>query len=229
MSIFIPNENHIHILNEIGKWKVLSLGNLYSEIGNNVDYSSFCKTIKKIEKEGLISSFHGYRCKKYLSLTGEGGKLSKYASPYLENKIELKHDLIAGHVLKKFLEFENFKSGHISYEDLSANPDAVIYAVRNNREYSLGIEVELHQKSQRRVIKKFSKYYDSQIFNYIIYVMPKEAIFHSYQKIILGMSEKIQGKIILLLDKKLTQDHFNYLESEIFFRQKTKSFGEVFA
>ena len=155
--------------------------------------------------------------------------MSKYASPYLENKIELKHDLIAGHVLKKFLEFENFKSGHISYEDLSANPDAVIYAVRNNREYSLGIEVELHQKSQRRVIKKFSKYYDSQIFNYIIYVMPKEAIFHSYQKIILGMSEKIQCKIILLLDKKLTQDHFNYLESEIFFRQKTKSLGEVFA
>ena len=113
--------------------------------------------------------------------------MSKYASPYLENKIELKHDLIAGHVLKIFLEFENFKSGHISYEDLSVNPDAVIYAVRNNREYSLGVEVELHQKSQRRVIKKFAKYYDSQIFNYIIYVMPKEAIFHSYKKIILSL------------------------------------------
>ena len=65
MSIFVPNENHIHILNEIGKWKVLSLSNLYSELGNSVDYSSFCKTIKKIEKEGLISSFQGYRCKKY--------------------------------------------------------------------------------------------------------------------------------------------------------------------
>ena len=194
-----------------------------------MDYSSFCKTIKKIEKEGLISSFQGYRCKKYLSLTGEGGKLSQYSFPYLESRIELKHDLIAGHVLKRLLEFENFRSGHVSYEELSVNPDAVIYAVRNNREYSLGIEVELHQKSQRRVIEKFSKYYNSQILNYILYVMPKESIFHSYQKIILEMSEKVQGKIILLLDKELTPDHFNYLDSEIFFRKKTKKFLEVFA
>ena len=76
MSIFIPKADHLEILNEIGRWKVVPLRMLFEEIGNGIQYPGFSKKIKRLEQLGVIKSFEGNRCTKYLALTCEGGKIS---------------------------------------------------------------------------------------------------------------------------------------------------------
>lgn len=158
MSLFIPTERHIQILNEIGRWKIISLRELFNQTGANIMYSPFCRTLKKLEIEGLVKSHKGHRRKKYFSLSLDGGKFSNYSCPYAENKKELRHDVISSNVLRELLDYKNFKSGHIVVEDLDLIPDALIYAKKNEKEYSLAIEVELHQKSKKRLIDKYSRY-----------------------------------------------------------------------
>lgn len=228
MNLFIPNEKHIQILDEIGRWKVIGLKELFSQVGGGVLYSSFSKSVRKLEDNGLVQSFPGHRRKKYLSLSGEGGKFSRFSSPYLESENELRHDLITSCVLRELLRFPNFKSGHVMNEDLEVVPDALIYAVKNNKEYSLAIEVELHQKSKKRLIEKFSRYGNSKIFNYVLYVTNKRSVFDSYRNLLAEMNDRVQGQIMILLDENLREHEFDYLDSILWFKNSNKNFLEVF-
>ncbi|GAB4017659.1 MAG: hypothetical protein Fur0010_18440 [Bdellovibrio sp.] len=228
MNLFLPNEKHIEILDEIGRWKIIGLNDLFFMFGDGILYSSFSKRVRKLEAEGLIRSIVGHQRKKYLSLTIEGGRFSKFSSPYLENDNELRHDLIVSSALREFLKFRNFKSGYVMTEDLEVVPDALVYARKKEKEYSLAIEIELHQKSRKRLVDKFSRYGNSKIFNYVMYVTNKGSIFDSYRNLLLEMNDKIQGQIMILHDEGLRENRFDYLNSRIWFRKSNKTFSEIF-
>ena len=228
LRLFIPNENHLSLLNEIGRWKVIALKDLYRELGAKTQYSPFCKSIRALEKNGLIQSFKGHRGKKYLALSDEGGNFISNATFALPNENELLHDLTVSTVLMSLLKFEHFKSGHIVNEDLELIPDALIYGVKNHQEYSLAIEVELHQKSKKRLVDKFSRYGQSNIFNHALYVVRKQSIFDAYRKVLLEMNDTAQERIILLLNESLREHDFDYLDSVLWFKKSEKQFLEVF-
>ena len=87
-SVFMPNDKHIQILNEIGRWKIISVNDLFLELEENILYTSFCKILRMLEESDMIKAFWGNGRRKYYSLTSEGGKFSLYSSPYLENESE---------------------------------------------------------------------------------------------------------------------------------------------
>lgn len=228
MYLFMPSESHTQILNEIGRWKAISFRGLYENIGERTAYSPFCRLLKRLEQEDFIKSFIGHGRRKYAILTDKGAMFSQYASEYSEGYQELKHDIIVSGVLRSLLKFKNFKSGSVVHEHFDAIPDGVIYAVKKDRSYSLAVEVELHQKSQLRLIQKFAKYKQSNTFNYVIYITNKRSIFDSYEHLLKNMNESVRDKIILLLDENLSEYRFDYLESELSFRGKRKTFVEIF-
>lgn len=228
MSLFIPTEKHISLLDEIGRWKVIGLKELFKIEGKGILYSSFARLVQKLESEGFIQSFQGHNKKKYLSLSIEGGKYSHFSSPYAESKSELRHDLIVSNALRELLKFENFKSGHVVSEELDIVPDALIYASRNGTEYSLALEVELHQKSKKRIVNKFSRYARSQVFNYVLYVTNKSSILDCYKTQLTTMKPAIQDKILILNNEYLSEQSFDYENSNIWLKGEFKSFKEVF-
>ena len=226
--IYIPSEDDFSILNEIGRWKVIPQKDLYGEMMRKVQYSPFCRKIKRLEKHGLLKSFRGGRGRKFLTLTDSGGKLSHFGNIYCENENELGHDLLCSVILKKLLNYKNFDSGEVYHGDGDLIPDGFIHARKNDEPYTLALEIELHQKSAPRVKSKFKKYACSQMFTHVLYVMPKESIFHSYRKILLEMNREVQQTVVLLFNKDLTIETFNFLDSLCFLKGEEQSFEEIF-
>ena len=228
MQQYIAIGTDVDILNEIGKWKVIALKGLYQSLNQQRTYTPFTKQVQMLERAGLVRAFAKKKTK-YLVLTNEGRKVSKYNNCYDENEDFLNHDLHAANVLRQLLMFENFKDGHMFSDDKEdVDPDAVIRAVRGGREYTLAIEVELTQKSRVRLMGKFSKYGKSQFINHVLYVFNKEAIFESYKKVLAMMDDTVQGKVILCSDTGLSIERFNYIDSQCWHRMTSKTFEKIF-
>mgnify|MGYP001617622479 FL=1 len=228
MQEHIPLGTDLDILNEIGKWKVIPLKGLYQSLKEPMIYNGFCKRVQILERVGLVRGFTKNKSK-YVVLTLKGSTVSKFSNYYDENEDSLNHDLTAALVLRRILEFENFKSGEIFNADyMDISPDATIYAKRGGREYTLALELELSQKNRNRVTGKFSKYAHSQAINHVLYVFNKQNIFESYNRILSEMNDLVQGKIILCCDTGLSLKGFNYVESQCWHRQTAKTFNQIF-
>lgn len=231
MNLLEPTQYELELLNEIGRWKVIPLKGLYECASQGMAYSPFCRRVKRIEKLGLVRSIKGRRKTKYVTLTEKGSMISQYKSPYLENEVELSHDLTASCLLCELLKYPNFHTGHIVHggEGLSPEPDALIHASKNDKLYRLALEIELHQKSNKRVREKFARYVATADCDHVLYVMNKPDVFHSYQAITLEMEKKVSQKIILMLATNLFAQQFEYQDARCWFKAKEMGFNEIFA
>ena len=231
MRLFEPNHFDLEILNEIGRWKVIPLKGLYERASQGMAYSPFCRRVKRIEQFGLVRSIVGSRGLKYLLLTQEGSTLAHFKSPYLESDTELTHDLIVSRLLCDLLDFPNFHTGHIvhSGENLNPEPDALIHASKNGTPYRLALEIELHQKSNKRVREKFARYVATADCDYVLYVMNKPDVFHSYQAITIEMDKNISQKIVLMFEPHLGARQVDYQNARCWFKTKEMGFNEIFA
>ena len=95
MCIFIPMDNYAKILNEVGHFKIIKMKNLYRTINVKLSYSLFCRKIKRLEYEGLLSSFIEMRKSKILTLNTKGAEYTNHQFQYSESDKEMNHDLIS--------------------------------------------------------------------------------------------------------------------------------------
>lgn len=230
MRSFYLIDSYIDILSEVGRWKIISMKSLYEGMSFKTSYQMFCRKIKKLESEGYVRSIIGDRRRKLITLTTRGSEVCPYGISFDEAEDSLNHDLIATNVVTKMIEFENFKTGQVQCfgRGLDVEPDGVIFGQKNGKEYSLAIEVELHQKSKTRLTDKLIKYSNSIYYSYVIYIINKEATFRAYKKILENMTEDVHRKIILLLDMELTATSFNYRKAKCYFKNDEKIFLEIF-
>ncbi|MBI2522490.1 MAG: hypothetical protein HYV97_18865 [Bdellovibrio sp.] len=228
MQNFSPLGTYLEIVNTIGRWKVIPLPGLFESFSKQMTYTPFAKRVQALERAGLIRAFTKNRTK-YLVLTQEGSRVSKYKNYYNENEDSLNHDMIAANILRQLLRFENFQEGHMFVDDRwDIDPDAVIFAKRGDAKYTLAIEVELTQKVRTRVVNKFSKYGLGKNLNHALYIFNKESCFEAYKQILGGMNDTTQGKIILCCDTGLSFENFSYIESTCWHREAQHSFLQIF-
>ena len=138
-KLFLPIGSYENILAQIGRWKVISIKNLYEIMPVAISYQGFAKQIRKLESSGFISSFLFPDKSKYIYLTRKGVMLVPYGVEYSHSKEMIVHDLKCGIVLRELLKFENFMEGQIlgdKSEGLS--PDAKILAKKKDKEYVSG-------------------------------------------------------------------------------------------
>ena len=230
--MYIPNIRRVEVLSAIGKNKAISLRNLYDTINERTSYQNFSLLIKRMEKEGVIKSYVGYGKVKYLILTKDGAAYTPYCAPHGEDTKILSHDVIAANVLRNLLTFKSFESGHIPVGNwgLDVIPDGIIYANKGDKKYTLAVEVELTQKSKKRVWEKFVEYHKTKDFNHVLYIIGCKTIFNSYKKILLRMSQDIQKRIVLALmpNNSLSKGKCEYNNSIYFFLGQDKKFSELF-
>ncbi|MAE59483.1 MAG: hypothetical protein CME69_11415, partial [Halobacteriovorax sp.] len=94
--------------------------------------------------------------------------------------------------------------------------------------HSIAVEVELNQKSSRRLTEKFVKYSNCKFYNYILYVFNKESVFNSYNKLLKSFDDEVQKKIILCLDENLSEESFKPMQSQYYYLGKELSFEDLF-
>ena len=135
------------ILDELGRWKVIWVADLYRILGISIFYTMFCKKIRILEDKGYLEGRYFKRLGKYVYLTEKGSTLSSTGARPDEPAID--HDLICSEVILKLLEFDNFLSGSASDgPDSELDPDGVIQGIKNGGPYTLAIEVETVPKER---------------------------------------------------------------------------------
>src|SRR3989339_220268 len=205
-KLFLPIGSYENILAQIGRWKVISIKNLYEIMPVAISYQGFAKQIRKLESSGFVSSFLFPDKSKYIYLTRKGVRLVPYGVEYSNSKEMIIHDLKCGIVLRELLKFENFMEGQIlgdKSEGLS--PDAKILAKKKDKKYS-----------------------SSVAYHYVLYVFQSPEVMNAYTKILQAMPEIVQLKIILLLDTNLSNFNFDFKSAVCFFKEGPRSFESIF-
>ncbi|PIK13524.1 hypothetical protein [Halobacteriovorax sp. JY17] len=230
MTSFHLVDGYIDILSEVGRWKIIPMRGLYELNSFGIQYATFCRKIKKLESEGLVRSILGNNKRKFITLTNKGTEICPYGVSFDDLEDSLNHDLIATNIVTKLIEYKNFKTGQVQCfgRGLDVEPDGLIFGQKNGREYSLAIEVELHQKSKSRVSDKLIKYANSVYYSYVIYILNKESTYRAYKMILESMNDEVRRKVILLFDINLTPTRFNFKDAQCLFQGKNVSFEDIF-
>jgi len=230
MSSFHLVDGYIDILSEVGRWKIIPMRGLYKLKDFGIKYPTFCRKIKKLESEGLVRSILGNNKRKFITLTNKGSEICPYGISFDDVEDSLNHDLTATNIVTKLIEYKNFKTGQVQCfgRGLDVEPDGLIFGQKNGKEYSLAIEVELHQKSKSRLTDKLIKYTNSIYYSYVIYVINKETTYRAYKMVLENMTDDVRRKVILLLDIGLSPTRFNFKEAQCLFQNKDVSFEDIF-
>ncbi len=83
-----------------------------------------------------------------------------------------------------------YLSAHEKGEKVATLPDAIFHLKDDDRELKFALEVELRQKSWRRLFKKFESHILSKDYTYIIYVVEGESLLHRLLSIYAEVREK---------------------------------------
>lgn len=223
-------DGHLDILREISRWKVISMRSLYDGGTFKISYQMYCRKIKKLESEGLVRSMLGARHRKFITLTKNGSELCPYGISFDESQDSLNHDLIATNVVSELIKNKNFTTGqvHCFGRGVDFEPDGVVFGSKNGLDYTLAIEVELHQKSKNRLKAKLVKYSNCADYSYVLYVINKESIYRKYKSDLSQMTEPVRRKVILLFDINLKPLEFDYEKGQCFFKGKETTFSKIF-
>ena len=223
----MSSPKEIAILDEVGRWKVIWIKDLYRLVeGASSYYASFCKKIRALERKGYLSGRYFADEGKYVYLTEKGAILSSTGAVPGESTIN--HDLICTEVILKLLEFENFHMGSVpDGPDSELEPDGVIHAMKDGNPYTLAIEVELSRKSQFRIERKFADYAEEGAHEFVLYITNKPSLFSLLCNILSEMNDGIRRTIILSLAKELG-GKYDYRKSVYWFDGGEYSFDELF-
>lgn len=227
---FLPIGIYEDIINHLGQWKVLDIKSLAELCNYEISYFNLLKKIRRLESEGLVRGVLAGRKNKHIYLTNKGLKFTKFDFTYEIFNENLTHDLIVGRVLRAFLKSECFTHGKM-FHQISADhllPDAEIDGLKDGLGYKLAIEIELTQKSEDRVKDKYSRYAQSDIFSYAIFITNKPGLFKTYKRFLSEMRSEVQEAIILMLDSALSVSKFNFKDGEYFYKGEKVSFKELF-
>lgn len=229
MRAFIPSQNHLSVLDEVGRWKVTSLKRLVENFSGSSSYRSIARYVSDLEKNALLKSFRGKQGTKNLYLSTKGSAFVGYPSLYDKYSNELTHDYLTSLVLQSALEFENFKSSKAIYNDESnIIPDGLIFATKNEKEYILAIEIELTAKKKTRVINRFRKYLDSKEYPHALFLFNKDSVFKTYIEVLKGVQSEGTRRIILGYDQNISKGKLNTNCENYFFNNELTSFDKIF-
>lgn len=196
----------------------------------DLKYDTLLYRVRILEKNGLVKSVTDGSKFKYIYLSEKGLKHTPFNSSAEIAPDNLNHDLITGNVLRTLIDSDYFFDG-MMYHQLEQDkvfPDAGISFSKFNKNFRVGVEVELTQKTSTRVIRKYNSYSDDSYFDYSLFITNKHPLFKTYCRLLMAMNKNIQGSNILLFDPCMTAYKFNPKEAECLYLGEYMKFDEIF-
>lgn len=230
MSNIFLVDGYINILREVGNWKIIPMKDLYRIKDFNLSYQMFCRKVKRLDEEGYLKTLRGINKKKFLSLSKKGIDFCSAGCFFEFEEDSLNHNIISTKVITELLNCKNFQNGNaLCMGDIyEVESDGIVFLKKDQDLHSIAVEVELNQKSSRRLTEKFVKYSNCKFYNYVLYVFNKESVFDSYNKLLKSFDDDVQKKIILCLDKNLSEESFKPMKSHYYYMGKELSFEDLF-
>ena len=207
------------ILNEVGRWKVIFIKDLYNSLITKQHWNYFLKRVRVLESYNLLQGTKEGKNGKYVRLTEKAILLM--SSQKFELAENITHDLICTRVIIDLVNTGVFVSGHVPKSgEYEIDPDGILLA-QNKEAYKVALEIELVQKSKIRITEKFKKYGKKDDIKKVIYVFNSKSVFNAYKTVLSEQGKKIREKIILSLDEDISGTQSN--PSKPYFSSKTFS------
>ncbi len=216
------------ILEIIGKWKIISLRNLYNLTFKGCAYESFKRKIRKLEQMQLIKHKRYSHNKKYLYLTELGFKYTQGVNKLEPSQDIFLHDLLLSEILVETLKFSKV-TDVTCYPQFESRiePDGMIYALSGDEELKIALEVELTQKSKTRVVSKLEEYRDSALYDFVLFVTNSERISKTYSRYINELDSSIIQKSVLILNPDMQPTDINLEKSICIYKGKRVKFTSI--
>lgn len=222
-------DDYLEIINLIAKWKIIELKNSFSIFKNSISFYTFKKRIRALEKLELIKATRIGSNKKYIYLTLKGLGYSTESTRAMQNEEILAHDVIVSEVTFEFLNYSKIIDGtsYPTRED-SLEPDSLLIGERNRTEFKIALEIELTQKSRKRVDEKFKQYGNSFEYDFVVYITNSLRVINTYSRYLSEFDNTTQSKIAFVFIKELTPKNVNLNNSTCYFMGKETSIEELF-
>ena len=218
------------ILDEVGRWKVLWIKDLFRLLEISTRYTVFCRKIRRLERDGWLNGGYFRREGKILWLTSKGEELSTTGATTEENRLH--HDLIRTGVLLKLLECGHFTSGSVSEGmETFLQPDGVIHGLRQDDKtpYLLAVEIEFDHRTSPKKMDKLFQYARNSHYNYVLRIYKDEGLFHRYVgNFSNARDKKGQDRIILSWAEKLGRKEYDVKEAVYWYSGEFCSFKYLF-
>ncbi len=233
------NPEHLKLLYPLKDWRVLDLANLHKKSKAALSQPGLVRLILRLEKAKIIKGFRDpWSRKKYVYLTKTGEaliSLSDYPTAISEESlfhdlrvVDLGQELIKNEVFKK-IRFEHQIVNKKNYvTNLALIPDAEVDGVMNGKNFSLAIELELHQKSKDRLEKKGEQYLGS-LYDHCLFMFSDKNTLENYHKFFTEkLGQKFNEKIFLFHLGGVYEPEINLQKTEGFVFGKWMKFNDVF-
>jgi hypothetical protein len=228
--------SYFELLNPLRKWRILSINALKEESEYSGSSSAFYKVITKLEKNMLLDSFiNSWSNEKFVYLLPTGIKALGEEKASLAINRDLRfHDAISSKIARLFKSYSFINGIYLNQEIAKSFPllervPDILAEGKITKEFRLAIEVELTQKSQKRVKQIFKSYSDSKVVNNIIYITDKQSIFKAYKKYLIELGAEInQAKFIIIFESNLSKKTFNLLNSKAYYKDIDTSLNNIF-
>ena len=204
MFLFSKSGIYREIIEALGRWKILECRNLHKLINTNVTYETLKRRVRILETQGVIESKYFNNKLKYIFLTDLGLKYTGADQTFSPKEEELTHDIICSKVVQELFKYSNVIDANMYHQIKRSglNPDAELIIQKEN-EYKVALEIELTQKSQRRIKAKFEKYAGSAELDYCVFITNKQRIIDTYSRFLREMKEPIQEKFFFVFGENL--------------------------
>jgi hypothetical protein len=233
------NPEHLKLLYPLKEWRVLDLANLHTKSNTRLSHSRLIRLILRLEKVKIIKGFRDpWSRKKYVYLTRLGEELislNDYPTAISEESlfhdlrvVDLGQELIKNNVFKK-IRFEHQIVNRKNYvTNLALIPDAEVDGVMNGKNFSLAIELELHQKSKDRLEKKAEQYLGS-LYDHCLFMFSDKNTLGNYKKFFTEkLGPKFNEKIFLFHLGGIYEPEINLQKTSGFVFGKWMKFNDVF-
>ncbi len=233
------NPEHFKLLYPLKDWRVLDLANLHKKSNARLSQPGLVRLILRLEKAKVIKGFRDpWSRKKYVYLTRMGEELislNDYPTAISEESlfhdlrvVDLGQELIKNKVFKK-IRFEHQIVNRKNYiTNLALIPDAEVDGVMNGKNFSLAIELELHQKSKDRLEKKGEQYLGS-LYDHCLFMFSDKNTLENYQKFFTEkLGQKFNEKIFLFHLRGVYESEIDLHKTEGFVFGKWMKFNDVF-
>ncbi|MBT4789935.1 MAG: hypothetical protein HON90_00060 [Halobacteriovoraceae bacterium] len=210
--------NYADVINTIANWKIIDIKSLHQFLSFEISYYTLKRKICDLEKSGMVKSFFTTKRNKYVFLTDKGIQFSSTDKTFEPCDVEQTHDLLVVKLVQEMLGFSKVTDGKLYHQvnDNYINPDAVVKILSDDTEYTIAIELELTQKSQKRVKDKYAKYGNSYQYDYCLYISNKPKLIKTYQTYLEQMEEKTQSKFFFISKCDLSNAETNLLVAKCF-------------
>ena len=233
------NPEHLKLLYPLKDWRVLDLASLHKKSNARLSQAGLVRLVLRLEKSKVIKGFRDpWSRKKYVYLTRLGEDLiSLNDYPTAISEVSLFHDLRVVDLGLELIKNSVFKNVRFEHQivnrknyitNLALIPDAEVDGVMNGKNFSLAIELELHQKSKDRLEKKGEQYLGS-LYDHCLFMFSDRNTLENYKRFFTEkLGPKFNEKIFLFHLVGIYEPEINLQRTEGLVFGKWMKFNDVF-